>query len=35
MESYWHWALIRGLNLKNVSTYVSLGHLKFKRQEKM
>lgn len=26
-------ALLRGLNLKCVSTKVSLGHLKFKRQE--
>ena len=28
-------ALLRGLNLKGISTEVSLGHLKFKRQEKI
>ena len=28
-------ALIRELNLKSVSTDISLGHLKFKRQEKI
>lgn len=35
MKSYEHWALTRGLNEKSVSTDVSLGHLKFKTQEKM